>query len=543
MSNITIPDLPLATTIPLNSLIPFENIQNNETQATTLSTILSNVVPSTKLYINNVLSGTYPALNIIAGSNISVNGSNSSNYYNLTINSTIPNPLSIANVGGGISLYKNFSTNYNFKTLVAGSNISITPDTDTVTISATNVGETNTITTVGTGVSLFKQKVGPALQFKSIVAGSNISIDTSNSNQIVINSTGGSSNATGQNIGIGVGRLYVNNVSSVLRFKTLRAGSNILISDGPSEVVISAINNGGEGGASVQNTNGNGSKLLNLSNQIKTLIAGDGVIFTDTESSINISTNAANSIANVGTGTTLGKGFNSTLDRYELKTIRGQDGLIVENLNANEIVIRGNSASSVASTSTTNTLISSQVGSLTTLKVINTGDNSVATISNNNNDLTLNILNNNNKWNASKINDVPITFPIAPSLPEQESTLVYRNNEYVTGTPSNLCPKYLINQSFGSLIPSNNQVFKISNSNQWALALPSDSTSPLINFLTFYLNSKLYLSGSIIEGLTGLTATAIYYLNSSSTISTTTSAVVLGVALNNTTLWFKPYAA
>ena len=124
MSNITIPDLPLATTIPLNSLIPFENIQNNETQATTLSTILSNVVPSTKLYINNVLSGTYPALNIIAGSNISVNGSNSSNYYNLTINSTIPNPLSIANVGGGISLYKNFSTNYNFKTLVAGSNIS-----------------------------------------------------------------------------------------------------------------------------------------------------------------------------------------------------------------------------------------------------------------------------------------------------------------------------------------------------------------------------------------------------------------------------------
>lgn len=542
MSNITIPDLPLATTIPLNSLIPFENIQNNETQATTLSTILSNVVPSTKLYINNVLSGTYPALNIVAGSNISVSGSNTSNYYNLTINSTIPNPLSVANVGGGINLYKDFSTNYNFKTLVAGSNISITPDTDTVTISATNVGETNTVTTVGTGVSLFKQKVGPALQFKSIIAGSNISIDTSNNNQIIINSTGGSSNATGQNIGIGAGRLYVNNVSSVLRFKTLRAGSNILISDGASEVVISAVNNSGESGTPIQNTNGSGSKLLNLSNQIKTLIAGDGVIFTDTESSINISTNAANSIANVGTGTTLGKGFNSTLDRYELKTIRGQDGLIVESLNANEIVIRGNSSASVASTSTTNTLISSQVGSLTTLKVINTGDNSIATISNNSNDLTLNILNNNNKWNANKINNVPITFPTTPSLPEQESTLVYRGTEYVTGTPSNLSPKYLTNQLFGALIPSNNQVFKLSSSNQWALALPSDSTNPLINFLTFYLNNKLYLSGSIIEGLTGLAPTTIYYLDSSSTISATSSAVVLGVALNSTTLWFKPYA-
>ena len=69
MTQITIPQLPLSTVIPLNSLIPFENIQNNETQATTLSTILSNVVPSTKLYLNNVLSGTYPALNFVSGSN------------------------------------------------------------------------------------------------------------------------------------------------------------------------------------------------------------------------------------------------------------------------------------------------------------------------------------------------------------------------------------------------------------------------------------------------------------------------------------------
>lgn len=447
MSNITIPELPLVTTIPLNSLIPFENIQNNETQATTLSTILSNVVPSTKLYINNVLSGTYPALNIIAGSNITLAGSNSSNYYNLTINSTIPNPLSIANVGGGIGLYKNFNTNYNFKTLVAGSNISITPDTDIVTISATNVGETNTVTTVGTGVSLFKQKTGSDLQFKSIVAGSNISIDTSNNNQIVINSTGGSSNATGQNIGIGTGRLYVNNVSSVLRFKTLRAGSNILISDGASEVIISAVT-GGEG-TTLQNTNDSGSKLINLSNQVKTLVAGDGIIFNDTEASINISTNATNSIANVGAGTNIGKGYNSTLDRYELKSIKGQDGLIVESLNNNEIVI----------------------------------------------------------------------------------------------SATNLASKYITGQSFGSLIPSNNQVFKVVNNHQWALALPSDSTTPIINFLAFYLSGRLYLSNNFIDGLTGIVAGTIYYLNNDSTYSTTASTVVLGVGINTTTIWFKPYAA
>lgn len=542
MTLITIPDLPLSNVIPLNSLIPFENLQNNQTQATTLSTLLSNVVPSNKLYLNNVLVGTHPAINLVAGSNISITNTNNSSYSTYTINSTIPSPLSIVNVGGGASLYKNFTSNYNFKTLVAGANVTITPDVDTVTIGVTSVGEANTASNVGVGIGLFKAKVSSDLQFKSIVAGTNISFDTSNANQITINSTGGSGSSTGQNVGIGTGRFYINNVSSVLRFKTIKAGSNILISDGASEITISAVG-GGEGGSSITNTNGTGSKILNISNQLKTLIAGDGLVFTDTEQSLTLSTNVANGMANVGTGISLYKGFNSVLDRYELKTIKGQDGITVTSLNDNEIAIGGNSSASIASTSPTNTLISSQVGALTTLKVVNTSDNTVATITNNSNDLTLNILNNSNKWNANKINNVSITFPTSPTLPDQESTLVYRGSEYVTGTPTNLVSKYLVGQTFGATVPANNQVFKISGVNQWALALPTDSTSPLVNFLGFYLSSRVYTSGSIIDGLTGLVAGTIYYLDAGSTFSVTPSAIVLGVALNTTTLWFKPYAA
>lgn len=541
MTLTTIPELPLSNVIPLNSLIPFENLQNNQTQATTLSTILSNVVPSNKLYLNNILVGTYPAINLVAGSNISITNTNTSNYSTYTINSTIPSPLTITNVGGGASLYKNFTTTYNFKSLVAGSNITITPDTDTIIIAATNIGEANTASNVGSGIGLFKGKVSSDLQFKSLIAGSNISFDTTNSNQIVINSTGGSSSATGQNIGIGTGRFYVNNVSSVLRFKSIKAGSNILISDGASEITISAIT--GEGGTSINNTSGAGSKILNTSGQLKTLIAGDGLIFVDTEQSLTLSTNVANSMANVGTGISLYKGFNSALDRYELKTIKGQDGITVTSLNDNEIAIGGNSSASIASTNTTNTLISSQVGSLTTLKVINSSDTTVTNITNNSNELVINVLNNSNKWNANKINNIPITFPTSPTLPEQESTLVYRGSEYVTGTPTNLVSKYLVGQTFGATIPANNQVFKISGVDQWALALPSDSTSPLVNFLGFYLSSRIYTSGSIVNGLTGLVAGTIYYLDTASTFSVTPSAVVLGVALNTTTLWFKPYAA
>jgi hypothetical protein len=539
MTQITIPQLPLSTVIPLNSLIPFENTQNNETQATTLSTILSNVVPSTKLYLNNILSGTHPALNFVSGTNISFTESSTNNYKTITINSTIPNPLTVTNVGGGASLYKNFTSTYNFKTLVAGSNVSISPDTDTVTISVNNIGEINTASNTGAGIGLFKDKTGANLNFKSIIAGNNISFDTSNPNQIVISSTGGSATSTGQNIGTGIGRLYANSLASVLRFKSIKAGNNIQIIDGASEITISA--------SSVTNDEPNTpggvllgpSNIINSSGQLKSLLAGDGLIFTNsTEESLTLATNITNEMANVGAGVQVYKGFNSSLDRYELKTIKAQDGLTVDNLNENEIVIRGNTTASISSTGQTNSLISSQEGILTTLKVINTSDSLVATITDNPNNLQLNILNNNNQWNANQINNVPITYNATPN---EESTLVYRDSAYVTGTPTNLTLKYLTGQTFGSLTPLDNQVFKVSGNNEWTLAVPADHNTYHVNFLGFYLNSRIYTSGSTIEGLTGLVAGTLYYLNSSSTYSTTSSRLALGIALNTTTLWFKPY--
>ena len=191
------------------------------------------------------------------------------------------------------------------------------------------------------------------------------------------------------------------------------------------------------------------------------------------------------------------------------------------------------------STHETNSLISSQVGILTTLKVINTFNSDVASITDTTDSLTLNILNNNNQWNANKINNVPITNN---DIPAEESTLVYRSGSYVTGTPTNLTLKYLTGQTFGQIIPLNNQVFKVSGNNQWALAVIADHNNYNVNFLGFYLNSRIYTSNSIIDDLTGLVAGTLYYLNSSSTYSTTSSALALGIALNTTTLWFKPYA-
>ena len=57
-------------------------------------------------------------------------------------------------------------------------------------LSATGGGEANTASSVGTGESVYKEKVGVDLRFKSIKAGNNVSV-VSNANEVVISSTGG----------------------------------------------------------------------------------------------------------------------------------------------------------------------------------------------------------------------------------------------------------------------------------------------------------------------------------------------------------------
>ena len=64
-----------------------------------------------------------------------------------------------------------------FKRLVAGTNIALSSDSNTITISAEDsVGESNTGSNVGAGAGIYKDKSGTALRFKSLIAGSNLAI-------------------------------------------------------------------------------------------------------------------------------------------------------------------------------------------------------------------------------------------------------------------------------------------------------------------------------------------------------------------------------
>ncbi len=93
-----------------------------------------------------------------------------------------------SNVGTGTGIFAQKSgVDLQFKSLIAGTNIEITYDSTGITIAATGsaAGETNTASNIGAGgVGVFAQKSGVDLQFKNIIAGSNkvlVSDDTADS--------------------------------------------------------------------------------------------------------------------------------------------------------------------------------------------------------------------------------------------------------------------------------------------------------------------------------------------------------------------------
>ena len=91
--------------------------------------------------------------------------------------------LSNDGAGSGIAKAKS-GTDSPLKSLIGGTNISLSDGADAITINQTGGGETNTSSNVGTaGVGVFKQKTGLDFEFKKINAGSTkitITDDTGN---------------------------------------------------------------------------------------------------------------------------------------------------------------------------------------------------------------------------------------------------------------------------------------------------------------------------------------------------------------------------
>ena len=157
------------------------------------------------------------------------------------------------NVGtelGGVGLFKDLTSNtLHFKSLLAGSNITIVPGLDTLTLNVPP-GEVNTASNLGTGEGVFAQKSAADIQLKSIKAGSaNVTV-TSTATEISVNVPDIGEHPTASNQGTGQ-TLFIQKSGVDLQFRTLKAGNNVTIVPSGTNLTELLISSTGGGGSSV----------------------------------------------------------------------------------------------------------------------------------------------------------------------------------------------------------------------------------------------------------------------------------------------------
>lgn len=98
--------------------------------------------------------------------------------------------------------------------------------------------ESNTASNLGTGEGVFFEKVGNDLRFKSLKAGTNITLNATDE-EIEINASGSGEANTASNVGSG-SALFKQKSGVDLQFRTLTQGSGVTLNQTADEVEISA---------------------------------------------------------------------------------------------------------------------------------------------------------------------------------------------------------------------------------------------------------------------------------------------------------------
>ena len=220
-----------------------DNITITSTSASSIN--LSNGGANLSLVASSSSNPNLQNKSVSAGAGININDVKDNLEF---VNSSPASSISISSSGVATSLWKTLSNpSFVSKDLISSTGISISNTSDTVIFSNSLPSTDITLSDAGlTGASLVAiSSVNPHLKVKSLIAGSNITL-TDISDTITINSTGGGGGSyTFSNAGSGT--TLVSTTSGINDFKTvsITAGANVAISNSGTDIVISASGSSG----------------------------------------------------------------------------------------------------------------------------------------------------------------------------------------------------------------------------------------------------------------------------------------------------------
>jgi hypothetical protein len=222
--------------------IAISKITNLQTELDTKFDTIVNVGTGAGLIFRDKVGQTANLKTILGGSNITV----TNNADDITISSPPDTQVTASNVGSGEGVFKQkVLSDLEFKSLLANTEILIANNVDDLAFSIgaiaiskiTNLqteldSKIETITNVGAGVGIANAKVGQNVDLQSLVAGTDISV-ISNGTEITIANTRTPTSAS--NLGAGEG-VFAQKVLEDLEFKSLADTTEILVSSTATEI-------------------------------------------------------------------------------------------------------------------------------------------------------------------------------------------------------------------------------------------------------------------------------------------------------------------
>ena len=205
--------------------------------------------------------GTADNIKLVAGTNITLsdNGANQ-----VTINAAgggEVNTASNVGTGAGEVFKQKTGVDLEFRTIRAGNNTTVTNATNSITIDSADT--TYSLGAVGAAgnINVALTGSGGTNDVVSVQAGTNITLTDNGSNTFTIDATGGSGEVnTASNLGAGNG-VFAQKVGADLQFKSLVAGTNISLVPTGNDITISATG-GGSGEANTASNVGTGAGVF-----------------------------------------------------------------------------------------------------------------------------------------------------------------------------------------------------------------------------------------------------------------------------------------